>query len=169
MDAVSHSKRRRAPIAKASSNTVLELLAVAKNQSVQGFQKSAFRAGVLIVPRSRPACRRVPDQERCLPFGGRNLPRVSGVYSQLFRIPKWESRLKGRTSCSVSPYSDGLTDAQNRADEEFGEARLRNLIRSEGSAGAAALKRNLLVGIDEFTAGANQVDDITFLLVERGA
>ncbi len=66
-------------------------------------------------------------------------------------------------------YSDGLTDAQNRAEEEFGEERLRNLIRLEGSAGAAALKKNLLVGIDEFTAGANQVDDITFLLVERGA
>ena len=65
-------------------------------------------------------------------------------------------------------YSDGLTDAQNRAEEEFGEERLRNLIRSEGSAGAAALKRNLLVGIEEFTAGADQFDDITFLLVERG-
>ena len=66
-------------------------------------------------------------------------------------------------------YSDGLTDAQNLAEEEFGEERLRHLIRSEGSAGAAALKKTLLVEIDEFTAGANQVDDITFLLVERGA
>ncbi len=65
-------------------------------------------------------------------------------------------------------YSDGLTDAQNRAEEEFGEERLRNLIRSEGSAGAAALKRNLLLEIEEFTAGADQFDDITFLLVERG-
>jgi serine phosphatase RsbU (regulator of sigma subunit) len=66
-------------------------------------------------------------------------------------------------------YSDGLTDAQNLAEEEFGEERLRHLIRSEGSAGATALKKTLLVEIDEFTAGANQVDDITFLLVERGA
>jgi sigma-B regulation protein RsbU (phosphoserine phosphatase) len=66
-------------------------------------------------------------------------------------------------------YSDGLTDAQNLAEEEFGEERLRHLIRSEGNAGAAALKKTLLVEIDEFAAGANQVDDITFLLVERGA
>ncbi len=65
-------------------------------------------------------------------------------------------------------YSDGLTDAQNRAAEEFGEERLRNLIRSESSAGAAALKKSLLAGIEEFTAGADQVDDIAFLLLERG-
>jgi sigma-B regulation protein RsbU (phosphoserine phosphatase) len=66
-------------------------------------------------------------------------------------------------------YSDGLTDAQNHAEEEFGEKRLRNLIQSEGSAGADALKKHLLGAIQEFTAGTNQVDDITFLLVERGS
>ena len=85
--------------------------------------------------------------------------------SRLRRISPPRSNSIRATSSVI--YSDGLTDAQNRAEEEFGEERLRNLIRSEGSAGAAALKRNLLLEIEEFTAGADQFDDITFLLVEK--
>jgi NO-binding membrane sensor protein with MHYT domain len=93
----------------------------------------------------------------------------SGMPLGMFPVASYQSSaLELHPGDILVMYSDGLTDAQNRAEEEFGEERLRHLIRSEGNAGAAALKRNLLVGIEEFTAGANQIDDITFLLVERG-
>jgi sigma-B regulation protein RsbU (phosphoserine phosphatase) len=67
-------------------------------------------------------------------------------------------------------YSDGLTDAENGAQEEFGEERLLALIRSESQNGVEAMESTLLAELDRFTRGASQNDDITFLLIEnRGA
>ena len=64
-------------------------------------------------------------------------------------------------------YSDGLTDAENDAQEEFGEERLLALIRSTARQGATAVESSLLAALDQFTQGASQTDDITFLLIEH--
>ncbi len=66
-------------------------------------------------------------------------------------------------------YSDGLTDAENRAGQEMGEESLRELIRTTAPQGAAALESKLLAELDRFTQGAAQTDDITFLLIENCA
>jgi sigma-B regulation protein RsbU (phosphoserine phosphatase) len=64
-------------------------------------------------------------------------------------------------------YSDGLTDAENGAQEEFGEERLLALIRAEAHKGVEAMESSLLSELDRFTQGASQTDDITFLLIEN--
>lgn len=64
-------------------------------------------------------------------------------------------------------YSDGLTDAENGAGEEFGDEQLCALIRSSASQGVEALESCLLAALDRFTQGVPQTDDITFLLVEN--
>jgi serine phosphatase RsbU (regulator of sigma subunit) len=64
-------------------------------------------------------------------------------------------------------YSDGLTDAQNQQHEMFGEKRLLDLIRQEAPSGSDALERKLLKSIEEFTQGTPQMDDITFVVVEK--
>ena len=66
-------------------------------------------------------------------------------------------------------YSDGLTEAENGAQEDFGEERLLALIRSTARQGAEALESKLLAELDQFTHGASQTDDITFLLIENHA
>lgn len=66
-------------------------------------------------------------------------------------------------------YSDGLTEAVNCADEEFGEDRLRSVMAAKAPEGIEALRAGLLRELNEFTKGAAQNDDITFLLVENGA
>jgi phosphoserine phosphatase RsbU/P len=67
-------------------------------------------------------------------------------------------------------YSDGLTDAENGAQDQFGEERLLALIRAEAHKGVEAMESSLLSELDRFTQGASQTDDITFLLIEnRGA
>jgi serine phosphatase RsbU (regulator of sigma subunit) len=66
-------------------------------------------------------------------------------------------------------YSDGLTEAENGAQEDFGEERLLALIRSTARQGAEALESKLLAELDQFTQGAAQTDDITFLLIENRA
>ena len=64
-------------------------------------------------------------------------------------------------------YSDGLTDAENEAGEDFGEEQLEALIRSAAPQGCEVLESSLLAGLDRFTKGTPQTDDITFLLIEN--
>ena len=64
-------------------------------------------------------------------------------------------------------YSDGLTDAQNRQEEMFGEQRLLKIIQQEAPLGSHALEQKFLKAIEEFTQGMPQTDDITFVLVEK--
>jgi sigma-B regulation protein RsbU (phosphoserine phosphatase) len=64
-------------------------------------------------------------------------------------------------------YSDGLTDAQNRREEMFGEERLLGIIQQEASLGSHALEQKFLKAIEDFTEGMPQTDDITFVIVEK--
>jgi serine phosphatase RsbU (regulator of sigma subunit) len=64
-------------------------------------------------------------------------------------------------------YSDGLTDAENHLQEVFGDDRLLDMIRLWAPAGGAALERELLKAIGDFTQGVPQTDDITLVVVEK--
>jgi sigma-B regulation protein RsbU (phosphoserine phosphatase) len=64
-------------------------------------------------------------------------------------------------------YSDGLSEAENGAQEEFGEERLLGLIRSAAPQGAEAVEASFLAELNRFTQGASQNDDITFLVIEN--
>ena len=65
-------------------------------------------------------------------------------------------------------FSDGVTEAQNEAGEEFGEARLLEVLR--GNAGTAGdLVSRVFTAIDAFAGGAPQFDDITMLIARRDA
>jgi serine phosphatase RsbU (regulator of sigma subunit) len=86
----------------------------------------------------------------------------------LFDFASYQSRtfhlLKGDI---LVIYSDGLTDAQNQREEMFGEERLLEIIQREAPRGSEALERKFLEGIEEFTQGMLQTDDITFVVVEK--
>ncbi len=86
----------------------------------------------------------------------------------MFAFASYQSRpLQLRNGDILVVNSDGLTDAQNKREEMFGEKRLLNLIRQEAQLGSHALELKLLRAIDEFTEGTAQTDDITFVVVEK--
>jgi serine phosphatase RsbU (regulator of sigma subunit) len=64
-------------------------------------------------------------------------------------------------------YSDGLTDAENPQGEMFGEKRLLEIIRREGPSGSPKMEQSFLQAIQDFTQGAPQTDDITFVVVQK--
>src|SRR5205809_5438449 len=64
-------------------------------------------------------------------------------------------------------YSDGLTEAENPQGEMLGEERVKAIIRAEAPSGSKNLKGKLLEGIQNFTMGRSQTDDITIVIVER--
>jgi phosphoserine phosphatase RsbU/P len=64
-------------------------------------------------------------------------------------------------------YSDGLTEAENPDGEMLGEEGVKDIIRTEASAGAIHLEEKLFQTIETFTRGHSQTDDISIMIVER--
>jgi sigma-B regulation protein RsbU (phosphoserine phosphatase) len=64
-------------------------------------------------------------------------------------------------------YTDGVTEAWSPEGEMFGEDRLRDLVAAHAAAGAAALRARIAEALSAFTAGADQADDVTWVVVKR--
>jgi phosphoserine phosphatase len=63
--------------------------------------------------------------------------------------------------------SDGIYEYHDAAGEQFGEARVEEIVRSHHGESMAQLSAILLDAIQKFAAGAPQDDDITVVLVKR--
>jgi sigma-B regulation protein RsbU (phosphoserine phosphatase) len=64
-------------------------------------------------------------------------------------------------------YTDGVTEAESAANEEYGTERLEALVRDQAPGSAAAMLDRILDSVDEFAAGMPQADDITALILKR--
>ena len=76
-------------------------------------------------------------------------------------------------SCELGPgdvlmvYSDGITESQNCAGEEFGDARLEAQLRLAQSGDANAMLFSMLGSVQDFAAASPLVDDMTLAIVRR--
>jgi serine phosphatase RsbU (regulator of sigma subunit) len=66
-------------------------------------------------------------------------------------------------------YTDGLTEAANPADEEFGDDRLRNALESRRGAPGPALIEEVIAEVLRFCGPAKPRDDMTLLSLRREA
>lgn len=64
-------------------------------------------------------------------------------------------------------YTDGVNEALNTNEEEYGERRLMNFIVKHQSLGVKDLSEALVKDIEQFSSGAPQYDDITMLISKR--
>jgi sigma-B regulation protein RsbU (phosphoserine phosphatase) len=64
-------------------------------------------------------------------------------------------------------YTDGVTEARNEDQVEFGEVRLVSLLQRLGEERSALALSKIMQALDEFVGGAPQHDDITCLIVRR--
>ena len=64
-------------------------------------------------------------------------------------------------------YTDGVSEARNAADEEFGEARLIELIEQCRSEAASQICARVLDSIREFRGAHQDQDDVTIMVVKR--
>ncbi len=65
-------------------------------------------------------------------------------------------------------YTDGVSEAQNEADEEFGEDRLAQLIDRIRDRSAADICSTVLDSVRQFRGGRQDQDDVTVLVVKAG-
>jgi serine phosphatase RsbU (regulator of sigma subunit) len=66
-------------------------------------------------------------------------------------------------------YSDGITEAANPAEVQFGEERLARVIQDHRQEGAASLMECIITEVNAFAAGRAQADDMTLVVVKRNS
>ena len=77
-----------------------------------------------------------------------------------------ESSFQTESGDILAFYTDGLSEARNRAGDEFGELRLCELIRENADLHVAELKQVIIDTILEFVGGQALHDDLTLLLLK---
>ena len=68
---------------------------------------------------------------------------------------------------SLILYSDGVPEAQNNQQEEFGEDRMLTIARQHTQAAAIARQDAITDAVTAFVDGAPQFDDITLMVATR--
>jgi serine phosphatase RsbU (regulator of sigma subunit) len=76
-------------------------------------------------------------------------------------------RVPMRAGDLVMVFSDGVTEATDTADEEYGQDRLVDLLREHRTDDAATLVVRVTEAIREWAAGAPPADDVTMVIARR--
>ncbi len=66
-------------------------------------------------------------------------------------------------------YTDGITEAMNPEEQEFGEARLQQVVLAAAGKSCAEITEAVLQAVEQFRGNAGQSDDITLLVIKRSA
>src|SRR6266851_7833718 len=101
--------------------------------------------------------------------GGAVQPLESKAGLPLGVFPKFSYILEERIvkpGEAVFLYTDGVTDAANRAEELFRMDRLRKVLESGGTADPSRIVPAVLDSVDRFAEGTLQADDLTMLCVQ---
>ena len=64
-------------------------------------------------------------------------------------------------------FSDGITEATDADEEQFGEGRLSALVRNVRSRSASGVVEAILEAVNSYTAGLPQCDDMTLVAMRR--
>lgn len=100
--------------------------------------------------------------------GRREWLGATGVPLGLFPGMRWEEvSLELEPGDTLVLYSDGVSEAQTAAYDEFGSERLADIVERESGRPASQVITAIVDAIDSFVAGAPQFDDITLLVIRR--
>ncbi|HBZ00314.1 MAG TPA: hypothetical protein DEO84_03230, partial [candidate division Zixibacteria bacterium] len=76
-------------------------------------------------------------------------------------------RVKLKKDDMLVIYTDGITEAMNKADEQFGNDRLIQFIKSHAELPPEEFTKKLDAELHRFTGGAPQGDDITLVVIKE--
>jgi putative ABC transport system permease protein len=92
---------------------------------------------------------------------------VGGMVLGLFPEMTWdEAVVELQRGDVLIAFTDGVTEALNTAEEEFGEARLKDVIRGTLHLPAAAISARLSEALRIWIGDTAQYDDLTFIVIK---
>ena len=87
-------------------------------------------------------------------------------FEQRFEAIIEEETLEIGTGDLVALYTDGISEAMNASEEQFGEQRLAHVLEEHRGAGVAAVRQEILGAVSRFAGSATQHDDMTVVLLK---
>ncbi|MGB2770514.1 MAG: SpoIIE family protein phosphatase [Candidatus Zixiibacteriota bacterium] len=106
-----------------------------------------------------PILRRADGEMKYLTEGGMALG--------MFENSKYEERPLGINPGEIIVfYTDGVTEAKNDKEEEFGTRRLKQVIGDSHQLGASQIQKNIYDAVKKFTGVSHQEDDLTMIVVK---
>ena len=66
-------------------------------------------------------------------------------------------------------YSDGILEAANAADEQFGEERAQSVVYANFARPAEEIRNRILAAVRDFTGDVAAADDQTLLVIRKSA
>lgn len=95
------------------------------------------------------------------------IPMVSNIAVGIMGgYPYQHEEYKLHKGDSILLYTDGVTEAKNKAHNQYGEARMINTLNTRSSNNPRHCTNLLLSSVRFFTNGAEQSDDITILTIQ---
>ncbi|HEX3436529.1 MAG TPA: SpoIIE family protein phosphatase [Pseudacidobacterium sp.] len=91
------------------------------------------------------------------------------VVGLLPSAPYTEQKVQLQPGDVLVLYTDGISEAMNNADEEWGEERMITAAQSAEGKSASAILEMIFAAADGFTVGAPQHDDMTLLVLKLDA
>jgi len=95
------------------------------------------------------------------------LPRGSMALGIVADADFVEQQVELRAGEMLLVYSDGVTEAMNRAGEFFGDERLRATLAAAGASTAEQAGQSVLAAADAFTGDARVFDDLSLVILKR--
>jgi len=90
-----------------------------------------------------------------------------GMALGMFENSKYEERPLGLGPGEIIVfYTDGVTEAKNQGQEEFGTRRLKQVIEDSHQLGARQIRENIYEAVKRFTGLSHQEDDLTMIVVK---
>jgi serine phosphatase RsbU (regulator of sigma subunit) len=99
--------------------------------------------------------------------GRRTLDATAVVLGMIDGMPFPEASAELRAGSRLLLYTDGVTEAENRAGEQFGDERLEAAVGGPGPSEPAGALDAIIAAVVRFRGTARQSDDITMMLVSR--
>jgi sigma-B regulation protein RsbU (phosphoserine phosphatase) len=95
----------------------------------------------------------------------RTLDSTAVVLGMIDGVPFPEASVDLRAGSRLLLYTDGITEAENRAGEQFGADRLEAAISGPGRSEPAGALDAIIAAVVRFRGTARQSDDMTMMLV----
>lgn len=99
--------------------------------------------------------------------GHSNLRSSGLVLGMIDRHPYLEGTVALTAGDVVVIYSDGITEAVDPADEEFGEERLLEVVRRQRHESSASMLSSIIAAVQQHCGKRSQYDDMTLVVVKR--
>ena len=92
----------------------------------------------------------------------------TGIPLGMFEEMVWQSEsIQLHTDDTIAMFTDGIPEAQNEQDVEFGDDRLLSTLQANQSSCAHEIVDVLVTAVQAFTANAPQFDDITLVILQK--